>query len=166
LPIGYNQTISQPYIVAYMTEVLEISPQDRVLEIGTGSGYQAVILAEVAKEVYTVEILQPLAEKAEALWKELGYQNIFGKVADGWHGWPEYAPYDKIMVTAAPDKIPSDLVDQLKEGGRMVVPVGTGYQELIVGIKQNGVLRTTETIPVRFVPLVHGSTESESSNGE
>gem|GEM_PF-912409 len=130
LPIGDGQTISQPYIVAYMTEAARLGPSDRVLEIGTGSGYQAAVLAEIVKEVYTIEILKPLADSAGARLKELGYENIDLRRGDGYKGWPEQAPFDAIIVTAAPPEIPEDLVDQLKVGGRMVVPVGAFFQEL------------------------------------
>lgn len=161
LPIGHSQTISQPYIVAFMTEALRLEPTDRVLEIGTGSGYQAAILAELAREVYTIEILEPLYLEAKARLEKMGYHRVFFKHGDGWLGWEEFAPFDKIIVTAAPESVPQTLVDQLKEGGRLVVPVG-GFretQELIIGVKKNGSLKTIETIPVRFVPLIHGSEE-------
>jgi len=155
LSIGWNQTISQPYIVALMTELLKLDSSDRVLEIGTGSGYQTAVLADIASEVFTVEVLEPLQQTAKHHLQELGYQNIFFRLGDGHQGWPEEAPFDKIMVTAAAgDHIPKSLREQLKEGGILVIPVGQFNQMLIVGVKHHGSLETTETIPVRFVPLV------------
>ena len=154
LPIGYEQTISQPYIVAFMTEQLRLSPADRVLEVGTGSGYQAAILAELAGEVYTIEIVEPLAQRAEATLQRLGYRNVHVKVGDGYKGWPEYAPFDAVIVTCAPDKVPQLLTDQLKEDGRMVIPVGDRFsQELYLLEKKNGQLKESVTLPVRFVPM-------------
>jgi protein-L-isoaspartate(D-aspartate) O-methyltransferase len=153
LPIGEGQTISQPYIVALMTELLELKGEEKVLEIGTGSGYQAAILGELAKEVYTIEIIESLASKAKNLLLELGYQNIKVKAGDGYLGWPDVAPFDAIIVTAAPDHIPKPLIEQLKEGGRMVVPVGTYTQELKKIIKRSGKIETTDVIPVVFVPM-------------
>ena len=154
LPIGYDQTISQPYIVAFMTEQLRPKPGDRVLEIGSGSGYQAAILAELVAEVYTVEIVEPLAKTAEAALQRLGYKNVHLKVGDGYKGWPEEAPFDAIIVTCAPDQVPQPLVDQLKDGGRMVVPVGERFaQQLYLLEKQNGQLKESVTLPVRFVPM-------------
>jgi len=154
LPIGYGQTISQPYIVAFMTEQLRLSPTDRVLEIGTGSGYQAAILAELAGEVYTIELVEPLAKNAEATLQRLGYKNVHVKVGDGYKGWPEHAPFDAIIVTCAPDKVPQLLTDQLKEGGRMIIPVGDRFaQELYLLEKKNGQLKESVTLPVRFVPM-------------
>jgi protein-L-isoaspartate(D-aspartate) O-methyltransferase len=154
LPIGYDQTISQPYIVAFMTEQLRPKPSDRVLEIGTGSGYQAAILAEVVKDVYSVEIVEPLAKNAEATLAGLGYKNIHVRVGDGYKGWPEESPFDAIIVTCAPDKVPQPLVDQLKDGGRMVIPVGERFaQELYLLEKKNGRLKESVTLPVRFVPM-------------
>ena len=154
LPIGYDQTISQPYIVAYMTEAAEIFPTDIVLEIGTGSGYQAAILGELAKEVYTIEILPELAEQASRTLTELGYQNIFTKQGNGYIGWEEHAPYDAILVTAAPDRIPQPLVDQLVPNGKLIIPVGTLFQELLVMEKTEDGLVKERSLPVRFVPLV------------
>ena len=154
LPIGYEQTISQPYIVAYMTEAADISPTDVVLEIGTGSGYQAAILGELAKEVYTIEIVPELAERASSTLSELGYQNIFTKQGDGYIGWEEHAPYDAILVTAAPDHIPQPLVEQLVPNGKLVIPVGTWFQELLVLEKTQDGLVKERSLPVRFVPLV------------
>jgi protein-L-isoaspartate(D-aspartate) O-methyltransferase len=155
LPIGYGQTISQPYIVAFMTQELRPKPSDRVLEIGTGSGYQAAILAELVKEVYTVEIVEPLAKNAEATLQRLGYKNVHVKVGDGYRGWPEAAPFDAIIVTCAPDRVPKPLTDQLKDGGRMIIPVGERLaQELYLLEKKNGRLKESAVLPVRFVPMV------------
>ena len=153
LPIGEGQTISQPYIVALMTELLELKGNEKVLEIGTGSGYQAAILAELAKEVYTIEIIESLASTAKIRLLELGYQNVKVKYGDGYLGWPEAAPFDAIIITAAPDHIPKPLRDQLKEGGRMVVPVGTYTQELKKIVKRSGKIETTGIISVIFVPM-------------
>jgi len=153
LPIGEGQTISQPYIVAIMTELLELKGGERVLEVGTGSAYQAAILAELAKEVYTIEIIEKLASSAQKLLLELGYQNVNVKTGDGYLGWPEVAPFDAIIVTAAPDHIPGPLLDQLKEEGRMVVPVGTYSQKLKKITKRSGKIETTDVIPVIFVPM-------------
>jgi protein-L-isoaspartate(D-aspartate) O-methyltransferase len=153
LPIGEGQTISQPYIVALMTELLGMKGGEKVLEIGTGSGYQAAILAEIAKEVYTIEIVCTLAEKAEKRLKEMGYENITVKCADGYQGWKEHAPFDGVIVTAAPDHIPQPLIDQLKVGGRLVIPVGDIFQELIVVIKTETGIKKMNVIPVRFVPM-------------
>jgi protein-L-isoaspartate(D-aspartate) O-methyltransferase len=153
LPIGEGQTISQPYIVALMTELLELKGNEKVLEIGTGSGYQAAILAELTKEVYTIEIIESLASTAKKRLAELGYQNISVRAGDGYLGWPEAAPFDAIIITAAPDHIPKPLLDQLKEGGRMVVPVGTYSQELKKIVKQSGKIETTDIISVIFVPM-------------
>ncbi len=154
LPIGAGQTISQPYIVALMTQLLELNENDKVLEIGTGSGYQAAILAELCKEVYTIEIIPELAQNAEKLLKELGYKNIFVKIGDGYYGWPEHAPFDKIIVTCAPKEIPQKLIEQLKDGGKMVLPVGDVFQELIVVEKYKGKITKRSIIPVRFVPMI------------
>ena len=154
LPIGHDQTISQPYIVAFMTEQLRLSSTDRVLEIGTGSGYQAAILAELAGEVYTIEIVAPLAQSAEAALQRLGYKNVHVKLGDGYKGWPENAPFDAIIVTCAPDKVPQLLTDQLKESGRMIIPVGDRFaQQLYLLEKKNGQLKESVTLPVRFVPM-------------
>jgi protein-L-isoaspartate(D-aspartate) O-methyltransferase len=154
LPIGYGQTISQPYIVAFMTDQLRPKPSDRVLEIGTGSGYQAAILAELVSEIYSIEIVEPLAKTAEATLQRLGYKNVHVKVGDGYKGWPEHAPFDAITVTCAPDHVPKPLIDQLKEGGRMIIPVGGfGDQELYLLEKKNGQLQRRAVLPVRFVPM-------------
>lgn len=154
LPIGHDQTISQPYVVALMTEQLRPQPNHRVLEIGTGSGYQAAVLAGLVANVYTIEIVEPLAKSAEATLQRLGYKNVHVKSGDGYKGWPEHAPFDSIIVTCAPDHVPQPLVDQLKEGGRMVIPVGPRLaQELYVVQKQNGQMRQAALIDVRFVPM-------------
>jgi protein-L-isoaspartate(D-aspartate) O-methyltransferase len=154
LQIGEGQTISQPYIVAFMTEQLQPKTSDRVLEIGTGSGYQAAILAELVAEVYTIEIIEPLAKSAEATLERLGYKNVYVKVGDGYKGWPEHAPFDAITVTCAPGHVPQPLIDQLKEGGRMIIPVGSfGDQELYLLEKKNGELQRRAVLPVRFVPM-------------
>src|SRR5256886_15380267 len=154
LPIGYDQTISQPFIVAFMTEALRLAPGDRVLEIGTGSGYQAAILAELVAEVYSIEIIEPLAKTAEATLERLGYKNVHVKAGDGYKGWPEHAPFDAVTVTCAPDHVPQPLIDQLKEGGRMIIPVGGfGDQELYLLQKKNGELQRRAVLPVRFVPM-------------
>jgi len=159
LPIGEGQTISQPYIVARMTELLEVKAGDKVLEIGTGSGYQAAILAELTPQVYTIEILPTLASRAEQTLHRLGYHTVKVKTGDGYQGWPQYAPFDAIIVTCAPEDVPKALVEQLREGGRMVVPVGPQwtYQTLYLLRKQRGELTQQAVIPVRFVPMVHGS---------
>ncbi len=158
LPIGENQTISQPYIVAYMTAALQLQGHERVLEVGTGSGYQAAVLAEIAAQVYTVEISVNLAIEAALRLKKLGYDNVELKFSDGHDGWPEEAPFDNIVVTAAPDHIPGVLVEQLKVGGRMVVPVGEKEQELLLITKlKGGAYRKETRIPVRFVPMVRHS---------
>jgi protein-L-isoaspartate(D-aspartate) O-methyltransferase len=154
LPIGYGQTISQPFIVALMTEQLRPRPTDRVLEIGTGSGYQAAILAELVAHVYSIEIVEPLAQRAEATLQRLGYKNVHLKSGDGYKGWPDAAPFDAIIVTCAPDHVPQPLVEQLKEGGRMVIPVGGRFeQQLYLLEKENGQLRRRGVEPVRFVPM-------------
>ena len=159
LPIGFQQTISQPYIVGYMTEAAQISSDDKVLEIGTGSGYQAAILAELAREVYTVEIIPELAERARLLLDTLGYRNVHVRTGDGYAGWKEHAPYDAIVVTAAPPQVPQALIDQLAVGGRMIIPVGSGEQEMRVITKTpTGVTQQT-TMQVRFVPLVRPDTQ-------
>jgi protein-L-isoaspartate(D-aspartate) O-methyltransferase len=154
LPIGASQTISQPYIVALMTELLQLTPKSKVLEIGTGSGYQSAVLGELAAEVYSIEILPDLARSAAEKLKALGYTNVTVREGDGYRGWPEHAPFDGIIVTAAPERIPQPLVDQLAEGGRMVIPVGGFFQELKVFTKdRDGKLSERDIIPVRFVPM-------------
>jgi len=153
LAIEHGQTISQPYVVAFMTEALELKPRDRVLEIGTGSGYQAAILAELVSDVYSIEIVEPLAKQAAARLRRLGYSNVQVRAGDGYRGWPEAAPFDAIIVTAAPDHIPPPLVDQLREGGRMVLPLGLWDQELVrLRRTREGILRES-LLPVRFVPM-------------
>ncbi len=154
LSIGYGQTISQPYIVALMTELAQLTGEEKVLEIGTGSGYQAAVLAELGLEVYTIEILQPLADSASQRLKELGYTTVTVQCGDGYQGWPEHAPFDVIIVTAAPPEIPEALIAQLKEGGRMVIPVGDYFQELKLVKKVRGQIKVDTIIPVRFVPMV------------
>lgn len=157
LPIGYDQTISQPYIVAYMSEVAQIAPGDRVLEIGTGSGYQAAILAQLAREVYTIEIIPELAASASATLQELGYENIEVKAGDGYRGWPEAAPFEAIVVTAAPDRVPQALIEQLAIGGKLVIPVGTSVQQMTIITKTEEGIVEEQTLPVRFVPMTGGS---------
>jgi protein-L-isoaspartate(D-aspartate) O-methyltransferase len=153
LPIGEGQTISQPYVVAFMTEALALKSSDKVLEIGTGSGYQAAILGELCKEVYTIEIIESLGEKAKALLQSQ-YKNIFVKIGDGYEGWPEAAPFDAILVTCSPTHVPGPLQEQLAEGGRMIIPVGERFtQELVLLTKKNGKLSRQSTIPVLFVPM-------------
>jgi protein-L-isoaspartate(D-aspartate) O-methyltransferase len=156
LPIGYGQTISQPYIVAYMTELLGVAKDDTVLEIGTGSGYQAAVLAEIVSKVYTIEIIKELGESAKERLKRLGYSNVEVKVADGYYGWEEHAPFDAIIVTAAAEHIPPPLIKQLKEGGRMAIPVGHAFavQNLMFIEKKQGKVISKNVLPVRFVPLV------------
>jgi len=153
LPIGEGQTISQPYIVALMTEKLGCGPNDTVLEIGTGSGYQAAVLAELVAHVYSIEIVEVLALGADSTLRELGYRNVSVKAGDGYQGWPEHAPFDGIIVTAAPDHIPEPLIKQLKEGGRLVIPVGSEWQDLLVVTKTATGTETRSVTPVRFVPM-------------
>ncbi len=165
LPIGHGQTISQPYIVAFMTEQLELRPTDRVLEVGTGSGYQAAVLAELAAQVYTVEIIEDLAKSAAAALKRLGYTNVHVRAGDGYKGWPEAAPFDTIIVTCAPERVPPPLLEQLKEGGRMVIPVGPAWdQELVVLRKRDGNLERRAVLPVRFVPMTGESQRPKPSS--
>ncbi len=159
LPIGFGQTISQPYIVALMTDLANVDSSSRVLEIGTGSGYQAAVLAELAGEVYTMEIIEPLAESAAARLKRLGYENVRVRHADGYYGWKEYAPFDAIVVTAAAGHVPPPLVEQLAVGGKMIIPVGGGFaiQQLVLVEKHTGDRITVrQMLPVRFVPLIGG----------
>jgi len=155
LPIGERQTISQPYIVAFMTEVIKPDKKDRILEIGTGSGYQAAVLAEIVKDVYTIEIIPALADIVENRFDQLGYKNIHLRRGDGYEGWPEYAPFDAVVVTAAIEEIPQPLIDQLAEGGRIIIPVGPQHQlqHLILGTKKKGKLKIQKLFPVRFVPF-------------
>lgn len=155
LPIGGGQTISQPYIVALMTELLELKGNEKVLEIGTGSGYQAAILSQLAGKCYSIELLKSLANSAKALLTQLGYDNVLVKWGDGYLGWPEHAPFDRIIITAAPEKIPEELVRQLKIGGKMVLPVGKWSQDLILITKEADGIKKESIIPVRFVPMVH-----------
>lgn len=158
LPIGHGQTISQPYIVAYMTDALGVLNDHRVLEIGTGSGYQAAILGELARDVYTIEIVPELARRAAAALRELGYTNVHVRAGDGYAGWPEEAPFDRIMVTAAPEQIPQPLIDQLAVGGRLIVPVGAqdGAQWITIVEKTERGIVQRRTIPVAFVPFTRG----------
>lgn len=153
LPIGFQQTISQPYIVALMTELAAPRADHRVLEIGTGSGYQAAILAKIVAEVYSIEIVEPLARQAQQTLQALQFDNVQVKAGDGYLGWPDQAPFDSIIVTAAPPRIPQPLLDQLKVGGRMVIPVGESYQELLVITRTETGFQQRKTIPVRFVPM-------------
>ena len=154
LPIGHGQTISQPYIVAYMSEQLAAKPDHRVLEIGTGSGYQAAVLARLVAEVYSIEIVEPLATRARIDLTRLGYKNVHVRTGDGYQGWPEKAPFDAIIVTCAPDHVPEPLISQLKEGGRMIIPVGDfGDQSLYVLEKRGGKVEKRAVLPVRFVPM-------------
>jgi protein-L-isoaspartate(D-aspartate) O-methyltransferase len=155
LPIGYGQTISQPYIVAFMTETVKPSAKKRILEIGTGSGYQAAVLAEIADTVYTIEIVPELARESSELFKSLGYTNIIVKAGDGYNGWKEHAPFDIIIVTAAAERIPEPLLEQLAENGRLVIPVGraNSVQELILAVKRNGKIEKKNLTMVRFVPF-------------
>jgi protein-L-isoaspartate(D-aspartate) O-methyltransferase len=154
LPIGHDQTISQPFIVAFMTEQLRPQPTDRVLEIGTGSGYQTAVLTQLVNDVYTIEIIEPLAKEASARLSRLGYNNAHVKIGDGYEGWPEVAPFDALIVTCAPSKVPPPLTQQLKEGGRMIIPVGTGLdQQLHLLEKKGGQLAERAILPVRFVEM-------------
>jgi protein-L-isoaspartate(D-aspartate) O-methyltransferase len=162
LPIGYSQTISQPYIVALMTELLQLQPGATVLEVGTGSGYQAAILAEIGAQVYSMEILEPLAKTSAKILQRLGYANVQVKRGDGYLGWPQHAPYDAIVVTAAADHVPPPLVEQLKPGGRLVIPVGDGQAQqslLLVEKSADGSVTTRDVAPVMFVPLTRENPE-------
>jgi protein-L-isoaspartate(D-aspartate) O-methyltransferase len=156
LPIGHGQTISQPYIVAVMSEAAALTPRDVVLEIGTGSAYQAAVLGELAREVYTIEVVPALAERAASLLEALGYTNVHTRLGDGYQGWPEHAPFDAIVVTAAPPSVPDALKQQLKVGGRLVVPVGVDDQELLVIRRTSDGFTEHRLMPVRFVPMVRG----------
>lgn len=159
LPIGYGQTISQPYIVALMTELAEVTKGEKVLEIGTGSGYQAAVLAEITDSVYTIEIITELTNEVKHRFQRLGYKKITVKNADGYYGWKEFSPFDAIVVTAAAEHIPPPLIEQLKEGGKMIIPIGhpLQVQDLLVLEKKDGKVRSKNIIPVRFVPLVRGT---------
>ncbi|MDZ7626426.1 MAG: protein-L-isoaspartate(D-aspartate) O-methyltransferase [Ignavibacteriaceae bacterium] len=158
LPIGYGQTISQPYIVAYMTAVIDPKPGQKVLEIGTGSGYQAAVLAEIVDSVFTIEIITELSNSSQKKLEEIGYKNVFCKNADGYYGWEKYAPFDAIVVTAAAEHIPPPLIKQLKDGGKMIIPVGSPFlnQTLILVEKNGEEITTTSLLPVRFVPFTRG----------
>jgi len=161
LPIGLDQTISQPYIVAYMTEALALKGGEKVLEIGTGSGYQAAVLAEIADSVFSIEILKPLADSARERLKELGYKNVYVLCGDGYQGWPEHTPFDAVIVTAAPDHIPQPLKDQLKIGGRLIIPVGSFYQELLLITRTEKGFKEQRLLPVRFVPMTGKAQEKK-----
>ena len=158
LPIGHDQTISQPFIVAYMTEIAKPAKWKKVLEIGTGSGYQAAVLAEIVDTVYTIEIIPELAKQATARLSKMGYKNVITKLGDGYKGWKEHAPYDIIMVTAADDHIPQPLIDQMAENGRLIMPIGSpsSAQQLVLATKKNGTIDKRKLAMVRFVPLLHG----------
>jgi protein-L-isoaspartate(D-aspartate) O-methyltransferase len=166
LPLILGQTISQPYIVGYMTQALTLRGDERVLEIGTGSGYQAAVLAELVSEVYTIEILPELASHAKATLDALGYKNIHVRCGDGYIGWPDAAPFDRIIVTAAPTHIPQPLVDQLKPGGKMIIPVGQLEQELVLVEKTDKGISRRSTIPVRFVPMTGRAAERKVTSGK
>lgn len=153
LPIGFGQTISQPFIVAFMTEAAELAGKEKVLEIGTGSGYQAAILAEIVPQVFTIEIVEPLAREAEKILKAQGYTNVTVRAGDGYQGWPDEAPFDVILVTAAPDHVPQPLLDQLKVGGRLILPTGRWLQELVLIRRTETGFERTSLLPVAFVPM-------------
>jgi protein-L-isoaspartate(D-aspartate) O-methyltransferase len=167
LPIGHDQTISQPYIVAFMTQALQPRPGDRVLEIGTGSGYQAAVLAELVAEVYTIEIVAPLGERARSDLARLGYGNVHVRIGDGYAGWPEHAPFDAIIVTCAPEDVPQPLVDQLRDGGRMIIPVGDQRrgQELYLLEKRGDEVVRRAILPVRFVPMTGRAQDGRPGRG-
>jgi protein-L-isoaspartate(D-aspartate) O-methyltransferase len=161
LPMAHKQTVSPPYIVAYMTQAIDPQPGDRVLEIGTGSGYQAAVLAKIVKDVYTIEIVEPLGKEAAKRLQDLGYRNVKTKVGDGYLGWPEYAPFDKIIVTCSPENVPQPLVDQLRENGKMIVPIGERYQQMFYLFeKRSGKLVRTKLLPTLFVPMT-GAAEGQ-----
>jgi protein-L-isoaspartate(D-aspartate) O-methyltransferase len=163
LPIGYGQTISQPYIVAFMTEQLQPRRSDRILEIGTGSGYQAAVLAELVHQVYTIEIVEPLGKRAAADLQRLGYTNVFVRTGDGYKGWRDAAPFDAIIVTCAPENVPAPLVEQLKDGGRLIIPVGPPLnQQLVLLRKQNNQLERQNVLSVRFVPMTGQAQDGQS----
>ena len=169
LPIGYDQTISQPYIVAFMTETLKLTRKSKVLEIGTGSGYQAAVCAEIAQQVYTIEIVEELAKSAKERLKELGYRNVFAKAGDGYFGWPEHAPFDAIIGTAAAGRIPEPLIEQLKPGGRMILPYGSSgsLQYLVLLTKdKEGNIQKKNVMPVRFVPMTGEVQKPEEESKE
>ena len=167
LPIGHGQPISEPYVVAFMTEKIEPKPADRVLEIGTGSGYQAAVLAELTAEVYTIEIIEDLANRAAATLQRLGYANIHARAGDGYKGWPEAAPFDAIIVTCAPEKVPQPLIDQLKDGGRMIIPVGSSSkQRLVLLHKHDGKLDRQAVLPIHFVPMTGEAQGSGAKTGK
>ncbi|MBN1674530.1 MAG: protein-L-isoaspartate(D-aspartate) O-methyltransferase [Kiritimatiellae bacterium] len=153
-PIGHGQTISQPYIVAYMTEKIAPAKGEKILEIGTGSGYQAAVLAELGAAVYSIEIIPELAEHARTVLREEGYASVHVLSGDGYKGWPDHSPFDAIIVTCAPEEIPQALADQLREGGRMILPLGSAYQRLVIARKKGGKIRIEDDLPVRFVPMV------------
>ncbi|OQW96385.1 MAG: protein-L-isoaspartate O-methyltransferase [Verrucomicrobia bacterium A1] len=155
-PIGHRQTISQPYIVAYMTEKIAPRPGEKILEIGTGSGYQAAVLAELGADVYTIEIIPELAEHARRVLESEGYSGVHVRAGDGYKGWPEHSPFDAVIITCAPEEVPQTLVEQLKDGGRMILPLGGGAQRLVILRKKSGQIEKEEDLPVMFVPMVHG----------
>ena len=164
LPIGEDQTISQPYIVALMTDLADVHPEARVLEVGTGSGYQAAILAELAAQVYTIEIIEPLGSRARATLARLGYKNVSVRIGDGYHGWAEQAPFDAILVTAAPEQVPQPLIDQLKTGGKLIIPVGSMFRTQSLKVlekRSDGTILTRDILPVGFVPLTRDHTQPD-----
>ncbi len=165
-PIGHGQTISQPFIVAYMTERMDLKKGEKVLEIGTGSGYQAAILAELGVEVYSIEIIPELAEHAKKTLAAQKYEGVHLLTGDGYKGWPKHSPFDAIVITCAPEEVPQALVEQLKDGGRMILPLGGGAQRLVILRKKGGKVETEKDIPVIFVPMVHGKKGAEEKGGE